>query len=190
MKPSREQYTTGYTRLLASPEGSELYWKPAQPNLYYVAFYGKQQKPYENILIKVDDFEKALDKLAAMTRTWQENVNRRLEVMAERKTRTNIGVVKICVGTIMYGSWGYDQTNVEFWEITELNPTGKSCTIKKLNMLRTETHSMQGKAIPIEHSYTGETLTNKRIQEDHIKIENYNHLQIWDGHPKFWSSYA
>lgn len=36
------------------------------------------------------------------------------------------------IGDIFYCSWGYDQTNVDFMQVTHVSPTGKTCTLKMI----------------------------------------------------------
>lgn len=39
---------------------------------------------------------------------------------------------KISIGDMFHTSWGYDQTNVEFFQVVEISPSGKTCQVKQI----------------------------------------------------------
>ena len=36
---------------------------------------------------------------------------------------------KVSIGDIFHTSWGYDQTNIEFFKVVEISPSGKTCQV-------------------------------------------------------------
>lgn len=39
---------------------------------------------------------------------------------------------KIKVGDVFESHWGYDQTNIDYYKVTKISPTGKTCTIVRI----------------------------------------------------------
>jgi hypothetical protein len=58
------------------------------------------------------------------------------------------------VGQIYYDSWGYDQTNIDFYEIVEVKQ--KSVVIRPIAGKTVETGFMSGYKTPLPGKYTGE----------------------------------
>lgn len=94
------------------------------------------------------------------------------------------------VGTIFYTSWGYEQTNVNFYEVIEL--VGK-CTLvlQELEQIRTpDGYGLSGNTNPVPSSYIGNPF-RKRINSDgFIKISSCQLGMIWDGRTLSYSQYA
>ena len=36
------------------------------------------------------------------------------------------------IGKIFYSSWGYEQTNIDFYEVVEVSKSGKSLTLQQI----------------------------------------------------------
>lgn len=46
--------------------------------------------------------------------------------------KINIDKTKIKEGSLFYASWGYDQTNIDYYKVKSISPTGKTCKIVKV----------------------------------------------------------
>jgi len=96
------------------------------------------------------------------------------------------------VGDILYKSWGYEQTNVDFYQITETKK--KTITVRALQQNRTDTGFMSGTTIALKDHFASDEQITKRIQ---IRVWNEKeppHIDVcdlsrWDGTPLHWSSY-
>lgn len=80
------------------------------------------------------------------------------------------------VGDIFRSSWGYDQTNVDYYQITKL--VGK--TMVELIEVAQEAYdltSMSGKCIPKPDEFIGEMM-RKKINGDHIKISSSQYAYL------------
>jgi hypothetical protein len=101
------------------------------------------------------------------------------------------------VGDILVSSWGYDQTNVDFYKVTKLSPSGKSVTIVRINSEVTGTGFMCGTSVPaVPHEvseYEGEPMT-KRVNLTSngysVNIASYASARLWNGQPRYTSWYA
>jgi nuclear transport factor 2 (NTF2) superfamily protein len=93
------------------------------------------------------------------------------------------------VGQILYDSWGYDQTNIDFFQVTEIK--GKTLLVRPISQTRTYTQQDCGNCMPVKDSFTGEAV--KKVIQVRIYNEKINHCikdcYVWHGTPLSWSSY-
>ena len=104
-------------------------------NLCAVAFHGRAQKPdWKYRFANSVDRQDHIDRFVEKRRDYKQRRD-------EERQRRNQGH-GLKVGDIIYCSWGYDQTNVDFYEVSKL--VGK-CTIevKEVAALKTETNICQ-----------------------------------------------
>lgn len=103
----------------------------------------------------------------------------------------------IKVGDILEDSWGYEQTNVEFYMVTKIISACK-VEIVELGHIQVETESsMSGYVMPDKNRRIGEPLQKMVSQSSwekqdgrwHIKINSSVDLTPWDGRPCFTSSW-
>jgi hypothetical protein len=94
---------------------------------------------------------------------------------------------QIDVGTIFYSSWGYDQTNVDFYTVTKRTAT--AVTLQQVKTIAVESGDMQGKVIAGTEP-VGKPIRRKLIHGDQVRIETYAGAWVWDGRPKGCTSYA
>lgn len=84
---------------------------------------------------------------------------------------------RVKVGDVFHSSWGYEQTNTEFYMVVEISKTGKTC---KVVQVASETigdekeikHDMCASIIPNTKS-----IIDKRKQT--VKVERYHMLNPW-----------
>jgi hypothetical protein len=109
------------------------------------------------------------------------------------------------VGDILYSSWGYDQTNIEFFKVVKVSDF--SVWIQELRSQITEvTGWAHEKVIPTDSStyevrnwdVPGEYITKtypiqrKKIQYFswdadeiyYVSLNSFSHAKLWDGKPK------
>lgn len=94
------------------------------------------------------------------------------------------------VGDIIYYSWGYDQTNVDFFQV--IKTTAKSATIRPIKGKTIENGFMSGNTTAIKGAFDGDAIT-KRIKEhngEQFFVFDYGIGRLWDGRPVSCSWYA
>ena len=97
------------------------------------------------------------------------------------------------VGLILYSSWGYDQTNIDFYEVVEL--IGETmCRIEKIGKERATDsddfgHGMAQNVVANPKVRTGKTFRSKITRYGAAGEYGYK-ANIWDGSPKYESWYA
>lgn len=97
------------------------------------------------------------------------------------------------VGKIMYASWGYDQTNIDWYKIVKRSKS--TVWLQPIGDMRNETHFMAGVSMPQENVNAGPIIRRKLHMRDGKIIgcsfeQSYGWINAWDGKPKGYSSYA
>lgn len=96
------------------------------------------------------------------------------------------------VGSIFYTSWGYEQTNVEFYQVVKL--VGKSTVIIK----QISSHQVEGtegfdscEVMPnIDCFLEPQNEIRKKVNfGNYIKFKGFNDAYLWNGKPKYKSWY-
>ncbi len=100
--------------------------------------------------------------------------------------------MEIKVGTIFRSSWGYDQTNIDFYEVTRVMKA--SVEIRKIAGQQTTGDGWTGKVVPKPGEFIGEPMT-KRLKNTYdgnpcIRIESYAHAYLWNGKAEAFTAYA
>ncbi|ECJ2934365.1 hypothetical protein FN906_23505 [Salmonella enterica subsp. enterica] len=99
----------------------------------------------------------------------------------------------VSVGDVFVSSWGYEQTNVNFWQVISLHGK-KTVTVRRISAESEYTGSMTGFKTPVLNDFTGDGL--KRQIKDIgdgliIKIEDFE--TAYKTHPEekhYFSSYG
>lgn len=112
---------------------------------------------------------------------------------AARKTANKMAAKNsgVSVGSIFSHSWGYDQTNIQYYEVVKM--TGQTVTIRELCQNKEDTGWAQGKCTPIPGKYYGKEEMVKRVQVSgstiYLSME-CGFCKLWDGTPDNWTAYA
>lgn len=131
----------------------------------------------------------------------KEQADARMQLKAERLERKRKArkqfVNPYTLGQILYDSWGYDQTNIDWYQIVKVGP--RSVTIRPISGRITESAGyMSGHTVPIPDQFTGDPVT-KTIQiyigaDDkihHYIPSQFGAIRLWkDGERVYCSWYA
>jgi hypothetical protein len=95
-------------------------------------------------------------------------------------------------GDIFYASWGYDQTNIDFYQIVEVS--NKTVKYVSIGEDRTYTGHMQGTVVP-NTKYIGTDIKSARIRVNNdgsvsFKIASYAWAYPHNGQPKSFTEWA
>jgi hypothetical protein len=96
------------------------------------------------------------------------------------------------VGDIFYNSWGYDQTNIDWYQVVALTKSGKSVKIRPIAGKVKESGFMSGTTTPMKGKFTGPAVTKRLMLhngEPYLPSQ-YGWTSLWDGKPKHISWYA
>ena len=96
------------------------------------------------------------------------------------------------VGDIFERSWGYDQTNVDFYKVVGLTKSGKSARVIKIGQkVVKQTGDMSELVAPDPDRIIGEKPNTYRIYQARSDSSIYiGHMWRWDGTPCHQSHYA
>lgn len=87
-------------------------------------------------------------------------------------------------GTILYRSWGYDQTNIDFYQVTK--KIGK--TMNEVRAIASRAKSDVGgpsvTVVPHINKFTGDPMKRRPDKNGYVKVCHYDHAYPWDGRPK------
>lgn len=94
-------------------------------------------------------------------------------------------------GDILVSSWGYEQTNIDFYEVVKA--TTKTVVLVTLRSERHEDRYLRYQAMPIPGSGFGTPFRRKIIQfgnESYCRISSFESARLWKGKPESGTSYA
>jgi hypothetical protein len=130
-----------------------------------VVFYGKSDKP-----VSRHYYLSEKQREQAVTRAFE---GRRITLAekAKRRAERTAWVPDYKVGDVLHTCWGYEQTNVEFFEVVEVR--GKHLILRELQQERTETGWQQGTCRPVPGKYRANEAPIRRLAQQHgVKIDD------------------
>jgi acetyl-CoA acetyltransferase len=101
--------------------------------------------------------------------------------------------MQVQIGTIFASSWGYDQTNVDFYEVVKV--TKASVVIREIaKQQETSDGGWTGYVNPRPGEFSGEAMTRRlKAGWDNtpgVKVNSCAWARLWDGKPQRFTSYA
>lgn len=105
-------------------------------------------------------------------------------------TRTKTAPHTLAVGDILYSSWGYDMTIVNWYQVVAVTP--KMVTVAEIRSRIVSGDGMRGTSMPIpnalvEKRYDWDKVRFSRLVKDdrYIQINESETARRWDGEPKY-----
>lgn len=162
-------------------------------DLYALGFVGKAEKPAFNYR-----FESAIAR-AKYVGEWMQMQDKRaaekLEAKAVKKAQGRV----LAVGDVLCASWGYDQTNIDFYQVVEL-VGAKSVKVRAIAGDRIENQGDRGQVVPVADQFIGEAFV-KRDDQGSISLNSYSSARKMEPvavlpsgskiyKSQYWSSYA
>lgn len=97
---------------------------------------------------------------------------------------------KIQAGSILYSSWGYDQTNIDFYKI--LSRKGKTVTMQPIGskIVDYNDHYYSGRKVADDTVVKGEAMTKRINKFGSITLNSFSFCGLWDGKPVSFSNGA
>ena len=98
------------------------------------------------------------------------------------------------VGDILSASWGYEQTNIDFFQVVKV--TEKTATIREIEQTKEyNPQAMTGTCLPLVDQFkeNSKPLTRKIKgigNNPCLRLESYKFADLWDGKPERYSDYA
>lgn len=147
---------------------------------YAMGFIGKAARPVFNYRFK------SLEQRDKWISEWLQGKRvSYAEKIATRAKRNSPHTLK--VGDILDCTWGYEQTNVDFYEVVKV--TARSVWLREIAQDSTETASMTGNCTPRKGAYISEARMYRANGYNCVRLSSYSCATLWDGLPVTWSSY-
>jgi hypothetical protein len=101
----------------------------------------------------------------------------------------SINTHSIKLGDILYSTWGYDQTNVSFFEVVKV--TRSTVSIRELKASISENGFMSGVSVPCKNNYHSNEILVRRVRSSgSVRVWSFATAFLWDGDPVRCSWYA
>lgn len=148
-----------------------------------VIFYGRQAKPVGRY-----QYRSPSEREAHVMRSFaqREDMTRRQSERRQQRKATGRGVE---VGTILYASWGYEQTNVNFYRVAKL----VGSTMAELEELDAISVGAPDRPWATDKVVPGEEgnghIHRVVIRAGRATVDGH-YCSVWDGRPLHTSSYA
>jgi len=111
-------------------------------------FAGKRAKP--DFYIKFGSTERREE----YVNKWLDGLRKSMEDKIARRSARKEWQHSLKVGDIFKASWGYEQTNIDYYEVVAVK--GKAVEVLELAQQTTETGWLQGDCVPVPGSYATE----------------------------------
>lgn len=167
MKTTARYVPSGYT-LIAKDErfGFEVFAEQAAGKWFAICFRGKANKPTWHYSFRTEE---------ALTAKIEETLRQEMSA-AEYKAKRQADKKAACAshdvkpGDVFRASWGYDQTNIDYYQIVSVS--GQMATVRAIGCMSEETGFMSGESVPALDHFIGEPF-RVRIQKWDLKSEPY-----------------
>lgn len=152
---------------------------PAKERIHLMIWQPKAKKPYFNYSVKPELADK-----------WVKEADERLvahkqmiEARKEKRKPTEEKLKTIKLGDIYYTSWGWEQTNIDFYQVIEMK--GASISLRKISTRMIEQDSWgSGKVMPVKDKFIEEKFTKRASFElgmPTFNISSFKTAYPWDG---------
>lgn len=158
---------TGYA-LIAKDErfGFEVHGGEMAGKWFAICFRGKAVKPAWHYSFRTEERLRA--NIEETLRNEMEAADRKAKRSAEKKAACASHDVK--AGDVFRCSWGYDQTNIDYYQIVSVS--GQMATVRAIGEISEETAWAQGKSAPRAGHFIGDPF-RVRIQKWSMDSEPY-----------------
>jgi hypothetical protein len=187
----REFYIPKGARKVAMKDGGATFYVYERAGAHFaLAFFGKAMKPawhfrFGSEAARAKRIEGAIAGAQASAR---KKAERKAEKAAEAAKGHGWEP-----GLILVSSWGYEQTNVDFYEVVEC--IGK--TMVRIEKIGSQSatdagegfSSMSDHVVPNVEARTGE-FRRCKVTSGCVRLASYCSAHLWDGRPRYCSWYA
>lgn len=143
---------------------------------------GKAEKPFANYYFT------SIDRREVYVEEQKRSHDAREKRMADRRAARVAFKHTLQVDDILYSSWGYEQTNVDFYQV--IARTEKTVTIREISSEGVSADgNMGGSVIAKKGAFIGEPKRHLVGQGNTLSLTSYSCAWPWDGQPKHFSSY-
>lgn len=159
-----------------------------------IAYKGKARRPFAHYSFV--NAESRAQKVAEWVADYESNIARKEEAKKARKEATKRAAETVKVGDIFFASWGYEQTNVDFYQVVAKR--GQMVDVREIGLKSTmeETGPMSDYVVPVKDYFISDEVITKRVQGlaynggiPYLKFDGFNDASLDDGRPHYRSWY-
>jgi len=160
----------------------EVYIVDNGPSYVAKGFKGKAAKPAFYYDFKTAErMAEYIDKFFA---DYAEMVEYKANEKAKAKAQKAEAAKNLKVGDIYYSSWGYDQTNIDFYKIVDVK--GAKATLVKIAKSYLDSEfAYEDKVVPAPNVIVGKPMNKIVDQFGNFNIASYAGAYKWNGEPKY-----
>ncbi len=181
---SEKEYYKEYYKLykeIGDPK-IEIYEREGEnEKVYGAAFFGKSTKPAWHYVFN------SREEMINYSHEWIDSKIKNYvywENLKKQKKETRAKEIEVIKeGDILYNSWGYDQTNIDYYLV--VGKKNKIFFIRELAQKREYTGYMSGNCVPDKEKFADEKIIKKLTFNMEV-----GYLSKWDGRPLGFSEYA
>ena len=148
--------------------------------VYALGFYGKQTNPDFH-----HTFRSQEGRLKFVSK-WFKDMDARAERKAAARAEKAAKLTqphKLAIGDVLRSSWGYDQTNIDYYQVVEL--VGKrSVRIRKIGKEAVESGYMQGESVPAKDHFIGDAMLKQVSLYDNASVKIASYASAYKMEPK------
>ena len=153
-----------------------------------MSFEGRRLKPSFKLRFQSEERRKAyID-------SWTDGRQKEVDIKIRQQKERAEFKTTLTVGSIVSTSWGWEQTNVEFYEITKVKTAKKVCLreIQKKLTNASGYSSMADKVLPVPGAYLADDNEFEKIVSigNRINISSCQTATPWNGKPQYCSWYG
>ena len=89
----------------------------------------------------------------------------------KQEIKINIDKTQIKIGSLFYSSWGYDQTNIDYYKIKSISPTGKTCKIVRIHSKILETTGFMSERVTPDPDNEVKTKGYDEAKREYTQVE-------------------
>lgn len=175
----------GYQRVTYKDPVNAVCFIKRAPKIMAMGFIGKQKNPAFHYSYKT--LEAANAKMAAFFEFCREVEARKAKNREDSRNYQH----DYQVGEILVGTWGYDQTNVDFFQVTAI-PSKKTIRIRPIasTSVSDEMPWAQDMVYPVRNNFTGGESLHRVFEGARIKSPVHGYARRWDYNAVHETSYA
>ncbi len=151
---------------------------------YAIGFAGKAARPAFNLYFKIEQHR------AEYVARWEAGLLASEKAKAARRAERKADKHGLCVGSILYSSWGYEQSNIDYYQVVALVGE-KMVEIREIasDEVSDGVQAMTGRVMPVPNQFVGPVMRKKATSHG-VRITSFSGAHLWDGRAKYVSSYA
>lgn len=147
----------------------------SQEHKVITVYRGKSKKPIVNFKFASQDFD---DNVCFYKSMYDQQSKNKIEDDTKFKEKNKFVKENLKVGDIVYSSWGFEQTNIDFYQVVDIK--GTSYQLREVNAKKEyNTDTMTGYKSPIVDDFVNDIITTTRLTKfGDFKLSSYNRANM------------